>query len=143
MAGDMARSMKALLGIGILLLLWCSGFAQAPGFAPYKLKPEDVLRIQVFGQNQINADVPIGIDGSVSAPFLGSVPAAGKTVDELQAILTDLYERKMRLRDPIVSVTIVSFRQLRASIGGAVAKPGSIQIRPGDTILSLLNNGGG
>lgn len=136
--------MKALLSIGIWVLLLAVGLGQVQvTSAPYRLKPEDILRIQVFGQNQITADVPVGIDGNVSAPFLGSVPAAGKTLDELQVALAVLYEKKMRLRDPIVSVTVIQFRQLRATIGGAVGKPGSVSIRPGDTVLSLLNNGGG
>jgi polysaccharide export outer membrane protein len=135
------KTLKAALILGLLL---CVGlvFGQTQS-SPYKLRPEDVLRIQVFGQNQISADVPVGIDGSVSAPFIGSVQAAGKTLDQLSAELTGLYESRMRLRDPIVSVTILSFRQLRATIGGAVAKPGSVPIRPGDTVLALLNNGGG
>jgi polysaccharide export outer membrane protein len=136
-------TMKALFATAIWALLCIVALGQQVSAAPYKLKPEDVIRIQVFGQSQISADVPIGIDGTVSAPFLGSVPAAGKTLDELQAALAVLYERKMRLRDPIVSVTIIQFRQLRATIGGAVNKPGSVSIRPGDTVLSLLNNGGG
>lgn len=138
---------KATVGVLICLLLLLAtcafGANQAPPTRPYLLKPEDVLRIQVFGQSQISADVPVGIDGTVSAPFLGSVPAAGRSLDALQADLTRLYETKMRLRDPIVSVTVIQFRQLRASIGGTVGKPGSVQIRPGDTVLSLLNNGGG
>jgi polysaccharide export outer membrane protein len=134
---------KAALSCLLVLLICAIGASQTLLRHPYLLKPEDVLRIQVFGQSQITADVPVGIDGTVSAPFLGSVMAAGKTLDALQAELTNLYESKMRIRDPIVSVTVIQFRQLRASIGGAVGKPGSVQIRPGDTVLSLLNNGGG
>jgi polysaccharide export outer membrane protein len=137
------ETLKKAVCLAILLVLSTLSLAQYPQKGPYRLRPEDVLRIQVFGQSQIMADVPVGIDGSVSAPFIGSVQAAGKTLDDLTTQLTALYETRMRLRDPIVSVTILSFRQLRATIGGAVSKPGSVQIRPGDTVLSLLNNGGG
>ena len=137
------ESLKVAVCLMLLLVLSAFGLTQSSTTSLYRLKPEDVLRIQVFGQNQITADVPVGIDGSVSAPFLGSVMAAGKTLDQLQTQLTALYETKMRLRDPIVSVTVIQFRQLRATIGGAVSHPGSVPIRPGDTVLALLNNGGG
>ncbi|HWD41212.1 MAG TPA: polysaccharide biosynthesis/export family protein [Fimbriimonas sp.] len=127
----------------VLMTLACTGLAQDRSDDTYKLQPEDVLQIQVFGQQQLTAQVPIGRDGYISAPFVGSVQAQGRTIDELTDALTHLYETKMRLRDPIVSVVFVSYRPLHASIGGAVVKPGQYVFRPGDTILTLLNNGGG
>jgi polysaccharide export outer membrane protein len=117
--------------------------ASVPTATAYKLQIEDVLQIQVFGQAQITAQVPVGRDGRVNPPFLDSIPAAGRTIDELRADLVSQYKSKMLLRDPIVSVTVVTYRQLRASIGGAVARPGSVPIRPGDTVLALYNQGGG
>jgi protein involved in polysaccharide export with SLBB domain len=139
--------LKGLLRIGLaftclLAMAWpCWG--QGLESQAYKVQPEDTLQIQVFGQQQIAATVVVARDGSVSAPFLGSVPAAGRTIDELITELTKRYERDLRLRDPIVSVTIAAFRQLKATIGGAVQRPGPVPFRYGDTVLSLLNSGGG
>jgi polysaccharide export outer membrane protein len=141
--------LSALRGIALFATLWLIGFAagQVPTAttvsAPYKLQIEDILSIQVFGQTQISAQVPIGRDGRINPPFLDTVVAAGRTVDELKQDLIAQYKSKMLLRDPIVSITIIQYRQLRASIGGAVGKPGSVPIRPGDTVLALYNQGGG
>ena len=110
---------------------------------PYTLKPEDVLRIQVFNQQQIAADVPVGDDGNIAAPFVGVLFVEGKTVTEVEKILFDLYKKKLLLRDPIVSVTITQYRRLRASINGQVIRPGEIAFRQGDTIMNLLSAGGG
>ena len=109
----------------------------------YRLQAEDVVRIQVFGQPQIGADVPVARDGNISAPFVGTVRAFGKTTAELEADLYELYVKRLKLRNPIVSVTISQFRQLRASVGGFVTRPGLYPVRDGDTLISLLTQGGG
>ncbi len=107
------------------------------------LQPEDALQIAVFNQPQLTVTTPVGKDGYVSAPFVGSVRAQGKTTTQLADELAELFKKKLFLRDPIVSVTVLQFRQLRASVGGAVQRPGTYQIRQGDTLITLLNQGGG
>lgn len=109
----------------------------------YRLQPEDVIRIQIYNEQQVTAVVPVGKDGNISAPFVGIMRAEGKTTSELEADLVQEYIRKLRLRDPRVSVTIERFRPVYASIGGAVNRPGRYEIRPTDTILGLINQGGG
>ena len=107
------------------------------------LHTEDVVRIQVFNQPQLSTDAPIDKEGNLSAPFVGLIKAAGKTPDQLSDELTGLFKKKLYLRDPVVSVTIVQFRVLRATVGGTVQHPGTFVIRPGDTLVNLLNQSGG
>jgi polysaccharide export outer membrane protein len=141
---DMGIQFKKLLLAGALFFaLAIAAAAQTPVKAPYRLQQEDIVSIAVFNQQQILAQVPVGRDGTITAPFIGTVPAEGKTIDELIAELAKLYQQKLRLRDPIVSVTLLTLRQYKATIGGAVQHPGSFPIRPGDTILTLYTNGGG
>lgn len=109
----------------------------------YRLQVEDVLRIQVYGQPQLVGDAPIGPDGRITPPSLPPILAEGRTVSELIKELADQYDKVVRVRSPLVSVTIIRFRELRASVGGAVARPGSFVVRPGDTVQSLLMQGGG
>ncbi|RYG22491.1 polysaccharide export protein [bacterium] len=131
---------RIILGI-VLMALSLAAIAQT---GARRLRPEDVLRIQVFNQQQIVADVPVDPSGNVTAPFVGTIRAEGRTIDELIAELTRLYRERLFLKDPIVSVTLVNLRPLRATVGGGgVARPGTWQIRPGDTVLNLLNQGGG
>lgn len=109
-----------------------------------KLRQQDVLRIQVFNQQQILGDVPVDSSGNVTPPFLPTIHAEGRTVDDLIADLTRLYRQRLFLRDPIVSVTLVQLRPVRATVGGGgVSRAGTYDIRLGDTVLSLLNLGGG
>lgn len=108
----------------------------------YRLKPEDVITIQIYRVQDVNATLPVGIDGNVNFPFVGTYKVEGKTVKELEYELSVAYAEKLKLVDPIVSITIVSFRQTRASVTGTVAG-GTFPMRPGDRILDLITSGGG
>ncbi len=113
----------------------------------YRLQPEDIIRIQIYNENQVAAILQIGKDGYISAPYVGIVKAAGKTTTELEETLAELYKKRLRLRDPKVSVTIDQYRRVRATIIGAVQRPGTFgnggELRPTDSILTLLSLGGG
>ncbi len=134
--------MNRILGILILLLSCAISFAQGTE-ATYRLRPEDVIRVQVYKEQELSAEIPVGRDGNISAPFAGILRAEGKTTAELEAELVTRYIQRLRIKDPRVSVIIVRFRELRASIGGAVNRPGTWPIRPGDTLMTLLTLGGG
>lgn len=134
--------MKGLTATILLLVLTLTAWSQTAQ-STYRLKPEDVIRIQVYNEPQASVEIPIGSDGNISAPFVGTLRAEGKTTAELEAELRDRYIERLRLRDPKVSVIILRFREIFASVGGSVNRPGSVAIRPGDTIINLLNKGGG
>lgn len=133
--------MKLSWLIGLWIALLSFAFAQTP--TTYRLQPEDILRIQVYDEQQIIAVVPIGQDGNITAPFVGVMRAEGLTTTELEAALVKEYERKIRIRNPKVSVTIEKYRPVRASVVGMVNRPGVYEIRPSDTILDLIGYGGG
>lgn len=109
----------------------------------YRIQPEDVLQIQVYRVPEIDAVLPVGPDGNISAPFIGTIHVAGKTIKEVESDLTTAYVDRLKLKDPIVSVTIREYRRIKASVGGFVGRPGVYEMRPGDRILDLLNAGGG
>lgn len=127
--------------VGVLLALLASALFAQEG--AYRLQPEDVIRIQVYNEQDITALLPVGRDGNISAPFVGTIRAEGKTTAELEADLAEAYMEKLGLRDPIVSVSIESYRSIRASISGAVPRAGTYVMRPGDTIITLFTQGGG
>lgn len=131
---------RILAVLGLLCLFVLSFGQTSPN---YKIRPDDVLRIQIFDEQQVNSLVVVGSDGRVAAPFIGVVQAEGLTVTELTATLTREYERVLRIRAPKVSVTIERFAPLRASVVDLVNRPGVFDIRPTDTLLDLLSYGGG
>jgi polysaccharide biosynthesis/export protein len=126
----------------LMTLMSAISFGQA-STETYRLQPEDVITIQVYRVQEINAVVPVGPDGNISAPFLGTIKAGGKTIKELEADLTAGYINKLQLNDPIVSVTIREYRRLKASVNGFVGRPGVYDIRPNDRLMDLLSSAGG
>jgi len=144
--GTVDRAIRYKLSILIMLLLSVFAFAQTSENEAYRLQAEDVIRIQVIAAGtdvSINVEVPIGIDGNVAAPFIGNLPAVGKTVSELASDLRSRYITELRLRDPRVGVTISQFRRIQASIVGFVQRPGTFPFRKGERLLDLLSQGGG
>ena len=132
---------KRVLIALLVLAFTASAFAQK---GPRLLKQQDVLRIQVYGQNQIAGDATIDTSGDITPPFLNTVHAEGRTVDDLIAELTRLYRQRLLLKAPIVSVQLLQLRPSRATIGGGgILRPGTINVIPGDTVLTLFNQGGG
>jgi protein involved in polysaccharide export with SLBB domain len=135
---------KIIIWVSLLGVLASTAFAQKSfDEKTYKLKPEDVLRIQVFNQQQIGADIPVGIDGYIGAPFVGNLRVEGKTVSEVESLLYQLYVSKLKLRDPIISVSIISYRKLKANVTGMVQRSTEFFFRPGDTVMTLYSAGGG
>lgn len=65
-------------------------------------------------------------DGTISIPLVGSVRAAGQTLNSLtQEITTKL---KAYLVSPVVSLSLVNLRPVRVIVSGQVERPGPIQL---------------
>jgi polysaccharide export outer membrane protein len=130
--------------VGLILLLVgvaASGVAQPE--EPYVLQPDDQIAVRVFNEAQFgNQAITIGPNGFATIPFAGPVQAAGKTTGELEEDIRELLIQQLRLRDPIVSVSIVAYRPIVAAIVGAVRAPGTYSMRPGDTLANLIARAG-
>lgn len=130
---------KTLWSLLILSLFALSGAQQGT----YRLQPDDIIRIQVYNQQDILAVVPVGPDGNIVAPFIGTIKAEGKTTGELEQELAEAYRTKLGIKDPIVSVSIDQYRRIRSTITGQVITPGVYDMKPGDSIITLYTRGGG
>ncbi|MBS1704836.1 MAG: polysaccharide biosynthesis/export family protein [Armatimonadetes bacterium] len=121
-----------------LVLLLIGAVAAMAQEGNYRLQQEDVLEIQILDNQQIRSQVQIGKDGNITAPFIGALRAEGKTIAELQEDLKQEYIRKLRFRDPQVSVVVVRFRSIFVTVGGAVGRAGRLEARPTDTVLTMV-----
>jgi polysaccharide export outer membrane protein len=106
----------------------------------YKLGAGDKLHIITFDEPQLTGDFFVGSDGMVSLPWIGGVPARGRTENELR---TDI---EARLKDgyilnPAVSVQVLVYRPFY--ILGEVNKPGQYPYTDGLTVMSAVATAGG
>jgi polysaccharide biosynthesis/export protein len=102
----------------------------------------DVLQITVFQVQDLNRDAQVDAAGNIALPLIGGVPAAGKTVHEVESEITGRLRAKY-LQNPQVLVTIKDAVGLRVSVQGAVKSPGVIQIRGDTTLTTLIAQSGG
>jgi polysaccharide export outer membrane protein len=102
----------------------------------YRIMSGDVLQITVFQVQDFNREAQVDAGGNIVLPLIGGVPAAGKTVHEVESEVAGRLRAKY-LQNPQVLVTIKDAVGLRVSVQGAVKNPGVIQIR-GDTTLTTV-----
>src|SRR5436309_2613635 len=56
----------------------------------YILSPNDVLMLKVYQEEDLQAQVRISKDGSVTLPLIGALKVGGKTIDEAAALITSM-----------------------------------------------------
>jgi polysaccharide biosynthesis/export protein len=107
----------------------------------YKIGPQDVLKVDVWREDQLTRTVPVRPDGKISLPLLNDVQAAGLTPMELGAIIRD--ELKKYITNPQVTVSIAEINSRRVYVTGEVTHPGAFPLLPNMTVLQALTSAGG
>jgi polysaccharide export outer membrane protein len=114
--------------------------AQPQSGYQYLLGPNDVVRVQVFGEEDLTVESKVGGDGTINFPLLGSVPIAGKTVKELQEYLAGRLADGY-VRSPKVTVLMVRYRNFY--VHGEVKLPGGYPYEAGLTVQKAISLAGG
>jgi polysaccharide biosynthesis/export protein len=144
----LARWTLQLLSCGISILLGaCAGakhptsrdvaVAKAPSSAV--LSPGDVIRLTFRGVPELNQSQKVRTDGRVSLLQVGTVKAAGKSLDALQTELAARYELK-NAGDLTVSLEST---YIAAYVTGAVGRPGKVLLDRPMTVLEAIMESGG
>lgn len=107
----------------------------------YVLGPGDAIEVLVRPQSEVSKQVQIRPDGHVSLPLLDDVKAAGLTVSELDAKLTELYSS--RLKNPEVTVIATSTRPPMVYVLGEVAQQKPVELRLATTAAQAIAMCGG
>lgn len=107
----------------------------------YKIGAQDVLKIDVWREDQLTRTVPVRPDGKISLPLLNDVQAVGLTPMELGGIIRD--ELKKYITNPQVTVSIVEINSRRVYVTGEVTHPGAFPLLPNMTVLQALTSAGG
>lgn len=120
------------------------GIISVPCFAVdtnYRINKGDKLKINVWQEENLQAEVMVSPDGTVSFPMVGVIEAAGKTIDEFQNLLKDKLEQF--IPGPEVNVSFISVDGNLIYLIGEVAKPGPYTIVKDIDIMQALSMAGG
>ena len=92
----------------------------------YVIGPSDVLRIMVWKNPELSADVPVRPDGKISVPLLNDVQASGLTTSELKEMLTTALAEYVTAPD--VTVIVAQINSKLVYVVGAVNRPAAIPL---------------
>jgi protein involved in polysaccharide export with SLBB domain len=107
----------------------------------YRLNSGDVISIRVFGEDDFTREkIRLTDAGTVSFPILGEIPMLGRTVGEIEGLVTDRLKGRY-LVNPRVSVWIDEYRSF--FVNGMVEKPGAYPFQPGLSIRKAISIAGG
>lgn len=116
--------------------------AQTAAIDPtYKIGAQDVIRIDVWREDQLTRTVPVRPDGKITLPLLNDVQAAGLTPMELAGAIRE--ELKKYINNPQVSVSLTEMNSRRIYVTGEVNKAGAYALLPHMTVLQALSGSGG
>ncbi len=106
----------------------------------YRLGSGDKVRVNVFGQSDLDGEYVVDGAGFVQLPLIGQIKAAGRTVDEFQKDVTAKFAEGY-LVNPSVNVEVVNYRPFY--IIGEVKSPGQYAYVNGMSVLNAVALAGG
>jgi polysaccharide biosynthesis/export protein len=124
----------------------CSSYRPAPKafheatIQPYRVDSGDRLRITVFDQKDLTNTYSVDQAGYVAFPLIGSVPARGRTLQELEGQIAAQLQKGF-LRNPDVSIEVDRYRSI--FVMGEVGQPGQYTYVPGMTVQNAIALAGG
>jgi polysaccharide export outer membrane protein len=110
--------MRLTLAILSFFLAW-PAWAQTE-----KLGVGDAIRVTVFQQPDLTTEARISEKGAIAMPLIGEQKVAGKSGAEAAKQIADALKSGKYLKDPQVSIALVTLRSRQVSVLGQVARPG-------------------
>jgi len=144
--------------VSVLINIGCSSTSAPPGNTgidttskqeaitkEYRIGVDDIMRINVWGNEELSVEVPVRPDGKISMPLIGDVQAGNRTPTEVS---NDIKNRlSAYIRNPNVTVMLTELRSheflSRIRVTGAVETQLSIPYRQGMTVLDAVLEAGG
>jgi polysaccharide export outer membrane protein len=107
----------------------------------YRIGPGDLLRITVYGHEDLNQIVVVEPDGTFSFPLIGYVTVAEQTPAELEAHLRSRLARGL-IRDPQVTVVVQEYKSKVVYVVGEIARPGPYPLTGQMSLVEILARAG-
>lgn len=108
---------------------------------PYGIQPGDVLEISVWSEPDLDREVLVAPDGTISFPLAGELHARNKSVADLRQEITA--QLSSFLTDPIVTVALREVLGNKIYVIGQVVSPGAYVVNPRVDVMQALSIAGG
>ncbi|HVZ64207.1 MAG TPA: polysaccharide biosynthesis/export family protein [Opitutaceae bacterium] len=111
----------------------------APGAAQaeHVLQPLDLIKLEVFQEPDMERQVRLSQDCTVTLPLIQTINLKGKTLQQAQEMIRYLYDRDY-LVNPQINLSLMESAKHDVKVLGQVDKAGAVEI-PADKPLKLLD----
>ena len=107
------------------------------GVSEYRIGPQDLIAISVFGVAELSREVRVNSNGQISLPLIGNMQAGGRTIQELEREIAAKLSTGY-LQSPQVSVFVKEYTSQRVTVEGAVKKPGIYPLTGRTSLLQMI-----
>ena len=107
----------------------------------YRVGPQDVLNITVYGEPQLSGRIRVDSDGTFPFQYLNRVNAEGLTTAQIETTLREALADGY-LKNPQVSVELAEYRSQSVFVTGEVRLPNKYSIPGNSTLMDVLTLAG-
>ena len=111
-------------------------FVALPAWANEKLGAGDAVRVTVFQQPDLTTETRITEKGTVTLPLVGELKVGGLSPAAAGGEIAQALKKGKFLKNPQVSVSVVTLRSRQVSVLGSVARPGRYALDDASSKLS-------
>ncbi|ELX13290.1 polysaccharide export protein EpsE [Janthinobacterium sp. HH01] len=123
---------------GMLALL-----AQTAGAADVLLGAGDVVKVSVYGNQDLSLETRVSEAGTITFPLIGTVELGGLTAAAAEKKIAGMLEGGGFIRKAQVNLLVTSLQSAQVSVLGAVNRPGRYPIEGKRTLMDMLALAGG
>ncbi len=95
----------------------------------YILQPQDLLKIVVFQETDLDREVRISQEYTINLPLIGSVNLTGKSVRQAEELVRKLYDADF-LKNPQITIQVLEYTPRIVQVLGAVNQAGTVTFTP-------------
>lgn len=111
--------------------------------ADYLLGPGDVVRVSVYGQDDLTVEARVSESQTIPFPLVGSVAIGGVSPTAAQRLIAKSLRTGGFIKAPQVNVMVTEFNSQQVAILGQVKDPGRYAIRASERVLDMIAAAGG
>jgi len=126
----------------LVVVVLCAPFQKQATGQDYVIGPRDILKITVWGHQDLSQNYNVSAEGTIVFPLIGEVRAAGLTEAQLGQKLAIVLEKDY-LVNPQVLVSVFEYRSKRVLVLGEVDKAGAYPLMGEITLLEVISRAGG
>jgi polysaccharide export outer membrane protein len=109
----------------------------------YRLGPGDIVKITVYGNQDLTTETEVSQGGKISFPLVGEIAVAGMTRGEAEKAISKALAKGKFVPNAYVNMLISQYRSQQVSVVGEVNKPGNYAINKASSVTELIAMAGG